>query len=316
MPELKAGVVGVGVMGTYHARIYAGLPGVRLVGVADPSAKRRTALSEELEVVAHADPLAMVGGLDVVTIAAPTSKHFELVRAYLNGGVHVLVEKPMASDLIQAQALAALAERHGLILQVGHIMRFYQAVEELPRLIDRPITLEARRMSGTRRIQDIGVILDLMIHDLDLFLLLLKSRPTSWHVVGYRIGEHEEFAHAVLNFPGDVKAMLTASRISPLIERSLTITQPREVVRLDFTKDPYTEISIHRAVGETNGKSQMQVERTSIQNENPLYREIKHFADRVQKGLDPLATLEDDLQALELALTLQDALLEVARGYH
>ncbi|MCS7057888.1 MAG: Gfo/Idh/MocA family oxidoreductase [Meiothermus sp.] len=316
--ELNVGVVGVGVMGTYHAQVYAGLPGVRLVGVADPDPFRQAAIEQDLEVPAYPNPEDLLGKVQAVSIASPTSFHYEQARMFLEAGVHVLLEKPMTRTLREAQELARIAERRGVVLQVGHIVRFYRAVGDLMQMVRSPWVLEARRMSNNRRIRDIGVVLDLMIHDLDLVLLLLREKPLRYSVVGRRVDGLDEFAQAVVDFPSGARALFTASRISPQAERSLTITQPGEVLRLDFNSE-YTELSVHRSPpvhpdpdqGVPNGRTQVQTERIAIHNENPLRRQLKHFVDRIQKGEPPLVTLEDDLQALELALELSSALQPV-----
>jgi predicted dehydrogenase len=316
--ELNVGVVGVGVMGTYHAQVYAGLPGVKLVGVSDPDPFRQAAVEQDLEVPAFTSPESLLGKVQAVTIASPTSHHFAQTKMFLESGVHVLLEKPMTRTLQEAQELVAIAERNGVVLQVGHIVRFYRAVADLKSLIDKPWVLEARRLGNNRRIRDIGVVLDLMIHDLDLVLLLVKERPSRFSVVGRQVEGLDEYAQAVIDFPSGTRALFTASRISPQVERSLTITQPSEVLRLDFNSE-YTELSVHRAPPaqpdpdkvEPNGRMQMQVERTAISNDNPLRRQLKHFVDRIQKKEAPLVTLEDDLLALELALELSRALQPV-----
>lgn len=316
--ELNIGVVGVGVMGTYHAQVYAGLPGVRLVGVSDPDPFRQAAIEQDLEVPAFTNPEDLLGKVQAVSIASPTSLHYEQARMFLNAGVHVLVEKPMTRTMHEARELVRLAEKNDLVLQVGHIVRFYRAVSELKQLVSGPWVLEARRVGNNRRIRDIGVVLDLMIHDLDLVLLLLKERPNRYNVVGRQVDGLDEYAQAVLDFPSGARALFTASRISPLSERSLTITQPGEVLRLDFNSE-FTELSLHRAPPsvedpdkvEPNGRTQVQVERTAIHNDNPLRRQLKHFVDRIQKGEPPLVTLEDDLLALELALELSTAMQPV-----
>lgn len=311
--ELKVGVVGVGVMGTYHAQIYAGLPGVRLVGVADPDPERRRVIEQDLEVPAYPEAEALLGQVQAVSIASPTLLHYPQVRMFLQAGVHVLVEKPMTPTLPQAKELVNLAAQEGLVLQVGHVMRFYKAVNELPRMLKRPWVLETRRLGNNRRIRDIGVILDLMIHDLDLVLLLLRQRPHRYSVVGQEVDGLDEYANAVLDFPSGARAVLTASRVSPQTERSLSLTQDGEVIRLDFGSE-YTEVATHRfpakyrEYSNGNGRVQEQVERTSILNDNPLRRQLKHFVDRIQKGTPPLVTLEDDLLALELALELTRSL--------
>ncbi|MDX2007443.1 MAG: Gfo/Idh/MocA family oxidoreductase [Meiothermus sp.] len=316
--ELKVGVVGVGVMGTYHAQVYAGLPGVKLVGVADPDPFRQAAVEQDLEVPAHTNLEDLLGKVQAVSIASPTSYHFRQAAMCLEAGVHVLLEKPMTRTMQEARELVRLAERHGVVLQVGHIVRFYRAVGDLMNLVNKPWVLEARRMGNNRRIRDIGVVLDLMIHDLDLVLLLLKEKPSRFSVVGRQVEGLDEYAQAVVDFPSGARALFTASRMSPQTERSLTITQPGEIVRLDFNSE-FTELSLHRAPPtqpdpdkvEPSGRTQVQVERTAIHNDNPLRRQLKHFVDRIQKGEAPLVTLEDDLQALELALELSAALQPV-----
>jgi len=316
--ELNVGVVGVGVMGTYHAQVYAGLPGVRLVGVADPDPFRQAAIEQDLEVPAYTTPEELLDMVQAVSIASPTSLHYQQVRLFLEAGIHVLVEKPMTRTLLEARDLVRLAEQKNLILQVGHIVRFYRAVSELKQLVSGPWVLEARRVGNNRRIRDIGVVLDLMIHDLDLVLLLLKERPYRYSVVGRQVDGLDEYAQAVLDFPSGARALFTASRISPLNERSLTVTQPGEVLRLDFNSE-FTELSTHRAPSvpphpdrvEPNGRTQVQVERTAIHNDNPLRRQLKHFLDRIQKGEPSLVTLEDDLLALELALELSSVMQPV-----
>lgn len=310
--ELKVGVVGIGVMGTYHAQIYAGLPGVRLVGVADPDPERRRAIEQDLEVPAYPEAEALLGKVQAVSIASPTLVHYPQVRMFLQAGVHVLVEKPITPTLSQAKELVNLAAQEGRVLQVGHVMRFYKAVNELPRMLKQPWMLETRRLGNNRRIRDIGVILDLMIHDLDLVLLLLRERPYRYSVVGQEVDGLDEYANAVLDFPSGVRAVLTASRVSPQSERSLSLTQDGEVIRLEFASE-YTEIAIHRFPAKYhdpggNGRVEEQVERMAIQNDNPLRRQLKHFVDRIQRGTPPLVTLEDDLLALELAIELTRAL--------
>lgn len=310
--ELRVGVVGVGVMGTYHAQVYAGLPGVKLVGVADPDPFRRMIVEQDLEVAAYESAEDLLGRVQAVSIASPTSFHYAQAKMFLQNGVHVLVEKPITRTLNEARELMALSESQNRVLQVGHIMRFYRAIGDLPRLVNKPWVLEARRLGNNRRIRDIGVVLDLMIHDIDLVMLLLRERPVRHSVVGHHVDGMDEYAQAVLDFPSGARAILTASRISPQAERSLTITQSGEVVRLDFNSD-YTELAVHKSPKDEtgvvyDGRTQVQVERTAIHNDNPLRRQLKHFVDRIQKGDPPLVTLEDDFKALEMALRLSQAL--------
>jgi predicted dehydrogenase len=313
--ELKVGVVGVGVMGTYHSQVYAGLPNVKLVGVSDPDPFKQAVIQQDLEIPAYSNPEELLGKVQAVSIASPTSLHYDQVKMFLEAGVHVLVEKPMTRSLEEAQKLVALSEKMGLVFQVGHIVRFYRAVADLKAKVNQPWVLEARRLGNNRRIKDIGVVLDLMIHDLDLVLLLLRERPNRFDVSGREIDGMFEYAQAVLDFPSGARALFTSSRVSPMSERSLTITQPGEVLRLDFNSE-VTELSVHRSpeahedldMAEPTDRTQERVERTAIHGDNPLRRQLKHFVDRIQKNEAPIATLEDDLLALELALKLTDSL--------
>ncbi len=311
--ELKVGVVGVGVMGTYHSQVYAGLPGVKLVGVSDPDPFRQASIHQDLEVPAYSNPEELLGKVDAVSIASPTSFHFEQATMFMKAGVHVLVEKPMTRSMDEARKLVEISEKMGVVFQVGHIVRFYRAVADLKNKISAPWMLEARRLGNNRRIRDIGVVLDLMIHDLDLVLLLLRERPHRFDVSGHEVDGMVEYAQAVLDFPSGARALFTSSRVSPMSERSLTITQPGEILRLDFNSE-YTELAVHRS-GESldnldliDDRTRERVERTAIHNDNPLRRQLKHFVDRIQKNEEPIATLEDDLLALELALKLSETL--------
>ncbi|MBI3962910.1 MAG: Gfo/Idh/MocA family oxidoreductase [Deinococcus sp.] len=325
MTRVKVGVVGVGVMGLYHALQYLRLPEVELVGVCDNSAERLAIVTSQLRVPGWRDYRELVGRVDVVSLAVPTSLHYPLALDLLRSGIHLLVEKPITTTVEEAEELAELSQRLGLVLQVGHIMRFYPSVRELPSLVRQPVCLQARRMGPNGRVTDIGVILDLMIHDIDIILGLTDSEIEVLHVVGAGRRGLEDFAQAQIGFRSGCLATLTASRLSQTVVRTLEITQPGEVIWVDFGDERDQDFVIHRgsstdyAVSDGGRAyrthSRTTVERVSMHRENPLRLELAHFIGRVRGLVEPIATMEDDLKALRLAVRMQREmhLVEVPR---
>ena len=176
--KVRAGVVGTGHMGQYHVLVYAELPDVELVGVVDTDAARAAAVARQYDTQVFADHRALVGRVDVASVAVPTGEHFAVARDLLEAGVSVLVEKPMTPTLEEARALFAVAERTGAVLHVGHVERFNGAVEELRQIVRAPILIESRRLGPfASRVQKDTVVMDLMIHDIDIVLNLVDSPP-------------------------------------------------------------------------------------------------------------------------------------------
>lgn len=308
MNRLRIAVIGAGVMGKYHANIYAALPHADLVAVVDPDAGRRAAAREAFacEVYADVDELLAAGPVDAASVAAPTSFHYPLTKTLLEAGVHVLVEKPVATDVAQARELAALSRRRALVLQVGHITRFYRAVQLLSEQVRRPYLIEARRLTPHARITDVGVILDLMIHDIDTVLRIVPSAVRDVTVAGHRLegSPHEDVAAAQIVFENGCIARFLASRVAPDGERSLVVAEPERTLRLDFAREPHTEIAIYRPVEDEEGSSHVQVDRRTVHEDNPLRKELEHFLARIRRSAAPIGTLEDDLRSLELATRL------------
>jgi predicted dehydrogenase len=304
--RIRVGVVGVGVMGSYHANVYAALPGVALAGIVDPDSIRRAVICDDLSVAGFSSHADLIGRTDAVSIAAPTSVHYQIARDLIEAGIHVMIEKPIATTVEEAEDLAERARRRGVVLQVGHIMRFYPAVRDLPRLVRDPVFIEARRIGSARRIVDVGVTLDLMIHDIDLILSVVRSPLLHAQAQGVAVtGPHEDLAHAQLRFQNGCLASLTASRISPFNERSLQFTRAGEAIRLDFTNEPSTEVSAFRAGPAGSEGGPVTVERFMVHNDNPLRGELRHFIDRIRLNQPPIGTVDDDLRALRVALQLR-----------
>jgi len=288
--------------------------------VVDPDADRRDVAARTHAVTSYPDVAALLrySRVDAVSVAAPTSLHYPICRRLLEAGVHVMVEKPVAPNVEQAQHLAELSRKLGLILQVGHITRFYRAVQMLGAQVSRPYLIEARRLSPSARIQDVGVILDLMIHDIDIVLGLEPSDLRSVTVAGHVLASsprqhaHEDVAAAQIVFESGCIARFLASRVAPDAERTLVVAESDKTVRLDFGKEPHTEIAVYRTpqqIGNGNGSStNVEMQRTDVFEDNPLRKELEHFLDRIRYGTPPIGTLDDDLRSLRLATRLLDDL--------
>jgi predicted dehydrogenase len=315
--RVRVAVVGFGVMGKHHANIYAALPYVDLVAVVEPDANQRDMAQFQHEVRAYASLDAMLATeeLDAVSIAAPTGLHYDLSKACLEAGIHVMVEKPVTTDVHEAEALIELSRTHRLIFQVGHITRFYRAVKLLNERVQRPYLIEARRLSPSARIQDVGVILDLMIHDIDIVLGLVDSPVADMMISGHVLASnpvvlnnHEDIAAAQITFENGCIARFLASRIAPDAERTLVVAEADKTFRIDFSKEPHTEVAIYRAPKGSSTSSEVHMERTNVHDDNPLKDELEHFLDRIRYSVIPIGTLEDDLRSLRLATRLLDEL--------
>jgi predicted dehydrogenase len=305
---VRVAVVGYGVMGRHHANVYAGLPGVTLVGVVDPDPTRRVLAREHhgCEAYAELDELLAAGRIDAASVASPTSSHFDVTRRLLEADVHVLVEKPVATLVHEARALAALSRARGVVMQVGHITRFYRAVQQLRQSVRRPYLIDARRLTPVARIRDVGVILDLMIHDIDIVLGLVDSPVAEISVAGHALNgtPFEDVAAAQITFANGCIARFLASRVAPDAERSLVVAEATRTYRLDFAREPHTEMAIFQPRPTGDEGNHVHVDRHVIYEDNPLRKELSHFLARIRLSATPIGTLDDDLRSLTLATEL------------
>jgi len=322
MTRLRMAVIGVGHLGQHHARILAGLPDVELVGVVDSNPEQARAVAERVGTTAleHFEPL--VGRVDAVSVVTPTIFHHQVASAFLTAGVPVLVEKPVCRTVAEANDLIELAEKAGVALQVGHIERFNPAFEELSRRPIVPKFVEAERHGPfTGRSVDIGAVLDLMIHDLDLLLALIGGPVRSVSAVGAAVfGGHEDMVNARLEFANGCVAHVTASRISPrpkrrlriwapegyagidFVSRKLTLVQPgEEVRRFGLRVDKLDAAAKARLKDEVFGRYLQVLNLDGDRKHDQLTAELKHFVDCVRSGRRPRVTGEDGRDALELA---------------
>jgi predicted dehydrogenase len=300
---LAVGVIGVGALGHHHARIYASLPGARLVGVYDADRKRAEEVAARHGTRAFPHLRELLAEADAVSVAVPTVDHHRVSRALLEAGKHVLVEKPITATLAEADDLIAEAERHGLVLQVGHVERFNPATDVLRRSASRPRFVEVHRLGAfSARSLDIDVVLDLMIHDLDIVLALDGSDPVQVDAVGVPVlTARVDIANARLRFASGLIANLTASRVSVEPIRKFRVFAPRTYVSADFAA---RQAQVYRLVDGASGQPEITVESAGAPDEEPLARQIVSFLESVRRGTPPVVGGLEGRRALALAHTV------------
>lgn len=301
----RVGVIGVGSMGQNHARVYAELPDVELVGVADTDADRarEIAASHGTQARSRAE---LLDHADAVSIAVPTAHHADLARECIEAGVDVLVEKPFVADPETGRELADLAHDRGAVIQVGHIERFNPAVRAVAEILDEQeiIAIDAQRLGSPRErtIAD-NAVMDLMIHDIDVVLSLIGEDVTTVNALG---AEENRYIDAQLRFDGGVVASLTASRVTQKKIRQLSITTHECWIAVDYI-DRSVAIHRHSLPEYVERKSGMHyrhegvVERPMVDSGEPLKEELASFVDCVRERTTPLVTAEDGLRALSVA---------------
>jgi len=312
---LRAGVVGAGHMGQYHVLVYAELPDVELVGVADVDGERAAAVARQYETRPFTDHRQLVGKVDVASVAVPTERHFSVARDLLEAGVSVLVEKPMTTTIEEAQALFRVAERTGAVLHVGHVERFNGAVDELRQIVRAPILIESRRLGPfAPRVQKDTVVMDLMIHDIDIVLGLVDSPPVQIAAQGARVHSSvTDVATVQIRFESGAIATITASRATEEKVRTLAITQPDAYILLDYTDQ---DIRIYKRAAQQftlNRKSirysrASLVEHLQVHRDNPLKLEIQHLLGALRRrrsGETVELNLAEDLTSLAMALAIE-----------
>ena len=321
MNRLKVAVVGVGHLGRHHARILASLPEVELVGVVDARAEQAKAVADACGTVAFEDYRDLLDKVDAVSVAVPTRAHREVAGAFLGRGIPTMVEKPLATTLLEAEELVALAESHSTTLAVGHIERFNPALSALDGVAFRPKYINAERLGTyTFRSTDIGVVLDLMIHDIDLLLSIVPSPVRSVTAVGVSIfGGFEDVANARVEFEDGCVANLTASRASVQAVRKMRLWGAEGYVSLDFATKQGTlirpsdklrrgEIDLEgvdltqaAAVKERLFGKILRVDHVQGEGREPLALELEDFVHAVRSGTRPRISGAEALRSIRLA---------------
>ena len=298
MKKLRVGVVGVGHIGKNHARLYAELSGARFTAIYDTDQARARRLADEFGIVAAASLEEFTEEVDAVSIATPTNTHFEIAHELLTRGKHLLIEKPIAENTAHATELAELAADRRLVLQVGHVERFNPILSALEKRLTNPRFIEAHRLSPyPNRSTDIGVVLDLMIHDLEIILHLVRSPVQTIDAVGVPVlSRSEDIANARLRFENGCVANITSSRISPEQMRKIRVFQEDAYLSLDY-QNQSGEIYRRSAAGLTR-------EEVEIEREEPLKRQLASFIECTQTGRAPKVSGFQAAAALELAVEI------------
>lgn len=304
--KIKVAVVGVGYLGQHHARIYSELPDVELVGVVDSNVERAKKVASDHHCEAYSDVTSLFGKVDAASIVVPTPAHYKVSTILLENGVDLLLEKPMTSTLEEADEVLSLADRNRRILQVGHVERFNAGVKKLKENLTRVGFIECHRMGPfIERGTDVHVILDLMIHDLDIILSLIPSELVEVRATGVPVLTSQiDIANVRLAFADGCVANVTASRVSGDKLRKIRVFQPDCYLSLNYMLQ---ELMIYRRViAAEEGKPQVTVEKVEIEKEEPLRAELSSFIQAVRMQSSPKVSGEDGRRALALALQVVD----------
>lgn len=300
---LKVGVIGVGHLGQHHARVYASLPGVELVAVADVIPDRAHQVAEQYGVAAYTDFTKFLPDVQAVSVAVPTVAHYPVTVTCLKAGLHVLLEKPITVSPSEGTELVRLAHNTGRILQIGHVERFNPIVDVVRPHIQNPGFIECHRLSPFQpRGTDVDVVLDLMIHDLDLVLSFHPDTINKIDAAGVAVlSDHVDIANARLEFSQGCVANLTASRVSTGRLRKLRVFQPNAYISVDY--QTAKALILHRQLTGNNDDSHpsIQTERLRGDDEEPLFREIGAFVKSVRTLARPQVSGEEGVAALALA---------------
>jgi predicted dehydrogenase len=304
---LRVGVIGVGHLGRHHARILSSLPDATLVAAVDLEKERAQAAVAGTTAEALTDYRALFDRVDAVTIAVPTVDHLRVASAFLERGIHVLVEKPMTTSLAEADEMLRVAERSGAILAVGHTERFNSAVEAALAALTHPRFIEIHRLSGfPERSLDIDVVFDVMIHDLDLILAIDPSEVVAVEAVGVPVlTPRIDIANARVKFASGCIANLTASRISRDKVRKIRCFQPDMYVSIDSGAQ---ELEVWRLRHQPEGRPAIEGGSVPVPGGEPLAKEIGDFVEAVRDGRAPRVTGEAGRRALALAARVADAI--------
>jgi predicted dehydrogenase len=310
MKKLKCAVIGTGYLGKFHAEKYASLPECELVAVVDIDAAAANEVAAKLGAKALTDYKALLGEVDAVSVVVPTTLHHKVSSDFLNAGAHVLVEKPITVTVAEADELIAIANRKNLILQVGHLERFNPAVLGLDKE-EKPLFIESHRLSPFNpRANDVSVVLDLMIHDIDIILALVNSEVERIDASGTPVlTQGTDIANARLQFKNGCVANVTASRISMKTERKMRMFRPSSYVSVDFQNRILTK----HCTGKKEmfpGIPEIVTEESVFESGDALLEEIRHFVNCIHSGDNPLVSGLAGKRALETAIAITRSLGE------
>ncbi|MGR8931462.1 MAG: Gfo/Idh/MocA family protein [Gammaproteobacteria bacterium] len=305
MSKLKCAVIGAGYLGKFHAEKYANIKDCELVAVVDINPEAAKQVADTYGVEAMTDYQPLLGRIDAVSVVVPTSLHHMVSKDFLNAGSHVLVEKPITVTVEEADELIAIAKEKNVILQVGHLERFNPAIRGLDTMEEKPLFIESHRLSPFNpRANDVSVVLDLMIHDIDIILALVDSEVERIDASGTAVlTQGTDIANARITFKNGSVANVTASRISMKMERKMRMFRPCSYISVDFQN----RVLVKHRTGEKEmfpGIPEIVTEESVFENGDALLEEIKHFVNCIKTGENPLVPGEAGRKALATAIEI------------
>ena len=314
MKKLRAAVIGVGYLGNFHVQKYLSLPEVEVVGLVETNPARRAEIAARYAIPVFDELAPLLGQLDLVSIVTPPAHHFEAARACLAAGIHVLVEKPVTASVAEAETLVALARAQACVFQVGHLERFNPAVLAVRRHLTKPQRIEARRLSKFQtRGTEVDVVLDLMIHDIDIVLSMVSAPLARLHASGSVVISGDiDVAHASLFFADGCVAELTASRVNREPARSMEIFQPGACIAVDYLNHTL----LVSEAGGTAAAPTMSFAEESLVRTDVLMDEIRAFVAAVARGEAPPVSGEDGKRALEVAVSISQEIRRQDKTVH
>ncbi len=312
MENIKVGVIGVGYLGRFHAQKYAALDGVDLVGVADIDDAQNQRVAGECGCPGFTDYRELLPAVDAVSIVVPTPFHHKVAGDCLDAGIDVLLEKPMTVTLAEADDLIDKAKNKKLILQIGHLERFNPAVQAMEPFLTTPVFIESNRIATFKhRGADVDVVLDLMIHDIDIILNIIKSPLQTIHTVGAPVATAKtDIANARLIFANGATANVTVSRISRINERKMRIFQPGSYINVDFGNKKVMTIQLSEELREESGMPKQAVELRTFADGDALLSEVTSFVKHVRERTTPAVSGLEGRRALAVALQVMDQIKE------
>ena len=299
MKKIRIGVAGLGRLGSIHAKIYSTLENAELAGICDIDENITRTTAESLRTSWCIDYKKLLDSkLDAVSIVTPTIMHYEVAKFFLQNKVHVLIEKPITKTLKEANDLIKIAQKNKLIIQVGHVERFNSAIQAIEKLSNKPKFIEVHRLGPfAPRVKDVGVVLDLMIHDIDIVLGLTKSKVKNIDALGMKIlTNHEDIANARIRFKNGTVCDLTASRVTSDSMRKIRIFQDDCYISIDYMAQ---EALIYKKIND-----RIVSEKIDIQKEAPLQKELASFIDCVANNKKPVVSGKEAYEALKVALAI------------
>ncbi len=301
---MKVGVIGVGYLGKYHAQKYANIDNVKLVGVADIDLAAAESVAKENACKAYSNYLELLQDVDAVSVVVPTSLHYDVALDCIAAGVDMLLEKPVTTTVAEADEIIRKADESNLILQVGHLERFNPAVEAMIPSLTVPVFIESQRISTFKnRALDVDVILDLMIHDIDIILNIIKSPLETIHTVGAPVvTDFTDIANARLIFENGATANVTVSRIARTNTRRMRIFQPGSFINVDFANRKVMTMHLKKGQFRENGMPKQDVKVNRFPEGDALHSEILHFIDNVKNRTTPLVSGVEGRRALDVAM--------------